>query len=128
MATPEKAVRDPQTFAVIGAAMEVHRVLGHGFLESVYQEALAAEFGQRGIPFVPQVELPITYKGSELRVSYRADFLVFAEILIEMKALEQMTGHDRAQLLNYLKASGFRRGLLLNFGTRSLQHERLVWG
>lgn len=120
--------RDAETFAIIGAAMEVHRVLGHGFLEAVYQEALATEFALRGISFAPQVELPITYKGKILATYYRADFIVFEKIIIEIKALDRLTSLETAQVINYLKATGFHRGLLLNFGARSLQYERLVWG
>lgn len=122
-----KLERDPQTYAIIGAAMEVHKVLGHGFLEAVYQEALAEEFRQRGIAFSEQVELPIFYKGKTLPVYYRADFVVFEHVIVEIKALDILTSREKAQLLNYLKASGFRRGLLINFGARSLEHERLVW-
>src|SRR5919202_2261573 len=124
----EKAERDPQTYAIIGAAMEVHKVLGHGFLEAVYHEALADEFRRREIAFNSEVELPITYKGKILAAKYKADFVVFDSIIVELKALDALTGHERAQLLNYLKASGLHRGLLLNFGARSLQYERLVWG
>lgn len=122
-----KLERDPQTYAIIGAAMEVYKVLGHGFLEAVYQEALAEEFRQRGIAFSEQVELPIFYKGKTLPVYYRADFVVFKQIIVEIKALDMLTSHEKAQLLNYLKASAFHRGLLINFGARSLEHERLVW-
>jgi len=123
-----KSGRDAQTYAIIGAAMDVHKVLGHGFLEAVYQEALAEEIRRREIPFTEQVELPISYKGKVLATHYRADFIVFESIIVEIKALDMLTSREKAQLLNYLKASGCHRGLLLNFGARSLQHERLVWG
>ena len=108
--------------------MEVHKVLGHGFLEAVYQEALAEEFQQRKIPFSEQIELPIIYKGKPLATRYRADFVVFESIIVEIKALDTLTPREKAQIINYLKASGFRRGLLINFGAHSLQYERLVWG
>ena len=128
MATPLRVQeRDPQTFAVIGAAMEVHRILGCGFLEAVYQEALARELHHRAIPFQEQRELPVSYKGQTLSTCYRADFVVFEGVIVEIKALDILSSREKAQLLNYLKASGFRVGLLINFGARSLQYERLVW-
>jgi GxxExxY protein len=123
-----KPDRDPQTYTIIGAAMEVHKVLGHGFLEAVYQEALAEEFRRRQILFSEQVELPIIYKGKVLATRYRTDFVVFESIIVEIKALDTLTSREKAQVINYLKASGFHRGLLINFGARSLQYERLVWG
>ena len=118
--------RDPRTFAIIGAAVEVHRELGAGFLEAVYQEAFARELAKREIPFRAEVELPVFYKGERLSSSYRADFVCFDSIIVEIKALGQLTGIEESQLINYLKASGHSVGLLLNFGARSLQHKRLV--
>ena len=123
--TPE---RDAQTYAIIGAAMEVHKVLGHGFFEAVYQEALADEFARRNVPFREQVDLSIVYKGKTLLTHYRPDFILFDSIIVEIKALDALTSREKAQVLNYLKASGFQRGLLINFGARSLQYERLIWG
>jgi GxxExxY protein len=120
--------RDPQTYSVIGAAMEVHRELGRGFLEAAYCEALAVEFNERGIPYKPQVALTIRYKGRTLDCCYRADFICFDNVIVEIKALGQLTGVERAQLINYLKATGYRVGLLLNFGADSLQYERIVFG
>jgi GxxExxY protein len=120
--------RDQQTYAIIGAAMEVHNQLGHGFLEAVYQEALGLELGAREIPFTREVALAITYKGQQLNTCYRADFICFDEIIVELKAQSALTSSDESQLINYLKATGFRRGLLVNFGTQSLQHRRLVFG
>lgn len=120
--------RDPQTYAIIGAAMEVHSQLGCGFLEAVYQEALAKELDLRGIPFKREVELLIGYKGEPLAARYRADFICYDEIIVELKAISSLMPADVAQLINYLKATGCHRGLLLNFGAQSLQFERKVLG
>jgi GxxExxY protein len=120
-------VKDKQTHAIIGAAMEVHRQLGPGFLEPVYQEALAIEFAAQGIPFVPQVELPVYYKGQKLTCFYRADFVCYESVILELKALKAITGVEEAQLLNYLKATRLERGLLLNFGSPSLQFKRFIF-
>jgi GxxExxY protein len=120
--------RDPRTYAIIGAAMEIHRQLGHGFLEAVYQEAAVIEFPLQQIPFEREVALPIRYKNILLPVHYRADFVCFSEIIVEFKALSRLSTVEEAQLLNYLKATGLKRGLLINFGASSLQYKRLVWG
>jgi len=119
--------RDPKTYAIIGAAMEVHRELGHGFLEAVYQEALAIELMERGIPFHREVELPIRYKGQLLKTKYRADFLCHDSIVVETKAIAQLTSADQGQLINELKATGMEVGLLINFGAPSLEYRRLVF-
>ena len=118
--------RDPQSRAVIGAAMEVHRELGFGFLEAVYQCALALEFQERKIPFKAEVSLPIHYKSKLLTCGYRADFVCFEDLLVETKAIAELTRVDDAQVINELKATGLERGLLLNFGAPSLQFKRLV--
>ncbi len=120
--------RDPQTYNIIGAAMEIHRQLGHGFLEAVYQEAAAIEFALKQIPFEREINLPVKYKEIALPVYYRADFVCFSGIIVEFKALSRLSTIEEAQLLNYLKATGLKRGLLINFGTSSLQYKRLVWG
>lgn len=117
---------DPQTYAVIGAAMEVHRELGPGFLEAVYQDALAVELWTRGIPFEREKKLEVRYKAHLLPSFYRADFVCFETLLVECKALPGLTGVEQAQALNYLKITGMNRALLLNFGVASLQHQRLV--
>ena len=117
---------DPRTFAIIGAAMEVHRQLGCGFLEAVYQEALGLEFVGRNISFKCEVCLPIQYKGRLLATAYCADFICFDSVVVELKALAHMSGTEEAQIINYLKATGYEVGLLLNFGGRSLQHRRMV--
>ncbi|MBC7227479.1 MAG: GxxExxY protein [Thermoflexales bacterium] len=113
------------TRAIIGAAMEVHRTLGHGFLEAVYEAALARELDLRGIPYERQKRLRVIYK-SEIVGEYVADFVVDGKVVAELKATKGLTEADEAQLLNYLKATGLRVGLLLNFGTPSLEHRRRV--
>ncbi len=118
--------RDPQTHAIIGAAMEVHTEFGPGFLESVYQEAMAREFKDRSIPFVQQLELPIHYKGERMSTYFRADFICFNDVVVELKAISTLTGVDEAQLLNYLKTTGIERGLLFNFGAPRLEYRRRV--
>ena len=123
----EKDQRDPQTYAIIGAAMEVHRELGCGYLEPVYVEALEIELGIRRIPYRREVSLPITYKGHVLKKFYRVDFICHDEVLVELKALQSLGPIEDAQLINYLCAAKRSRGLLLNFGTRSLEYKRRVW-
>ena len=118
--------RDPKTYAIIGAAMEVHGQLGHGFLEPVYQDALEIELGLRGIPSRREVELPVLYKGRTLKSNYKADFICFDSIVVELKALSELTGVHEAQVINYLKATGLPCGLLVNFGASRLEFRRLV--
>ena len=118
--------RDPRTHAIIGAAIEVQRVLGRGFLEPVYQHALARELAERGIAFRQEVELPVTYKGTRLACSYRADFVCFDDILVEIKAISKLGSSEAAQVLNYLKATGYPIGLLINFGAPRLELKRFI--
>jgi len=106
--------------------MEVHKKLGCGFLEAVYQEALAIEFANRNIPFRREVHLPVHYKGTLLTTGYCVDFVCFEAVIIELKALAHMSGTEEAQVINYLKATGYEVGLLVNFGSRSLQHRRFI--
>ena len=119
--------RDPQTYAVIGAAMEVHRVLGNGFKESVYQEALALELTERGIPFEREVRFAVNYKGSELESTFYADFVCYGELIVELKALSKIGELELSQVINYLKASETPRAALITFGTPKLQYRRVVW-
>ena len=119
--------RDPETFAIIGAAMEVHRELGHGFLEAVYQEALAIELTARKIPFQREVPLAVSYKSQKLICGYRADFICYENVLVELKAISQLTGADEAQVINEMKATGIQRALLFNFGAPSLEYKRRVF-
>jgi len=106
--------------------MEVHNVLGPGFLEPVYQEALEIELADRGIPFVAQKELRIFYKGRRLEKTYVADVLAFEKIIVEIKALDRLTTREEAQLLNYLKTTGLAVGVLINFGADKLEWKRMV--
>ncbi|MGB1259801.1 MAG: GxxExxY protein [Akkermansiaceae bacterium] len=118
--------QDEQTYLIIGAAMRVHRELGHGFLEAVYQAALAREFALQNIPFEREKMLPVSYR-DETIAEYRADFVCYGEVIVELKALQKLSGAEDAQVINYLKATGIQRGLLLNFGIPSLQHKRLIF-
>ena len=116
-----------ESYAINGAAMQVYNVLGHGFLESVYQEALAIEFTKRGIPYQREKELKIYYDGKELQQTYRADFVCYDDIIVEIKAVLELDGSHRSQVYNYLKATGFKLGLLINFGHyNGIQIERKV--
>jgi GxxExxY protein len=119
-------MNDEQTQALIGAAMKVHRELGCGFLEQVYQCALAVELEKQDIPFKREVELPIYYTGRKLNCFYRVDFICYGDILVELKALSQLSGIEDSQVINYLKASSMNRALLLNFGSKSLEFKRFV--
>ncbi len=110
-------------FAIIGAAIEIHRVLGHGFLEPVYQEALEIESTVRKLPFEAQKDLQIHYKEHLLKKEYIADLIYYNRIIIELKALDALTTREEGQIFNYLKATSFKVGLLINFGSRG----RLDW-
>ncbi len=106
--------------------MTVHRELGCGFLEAVYQEALAREFQFLNIPYENEKKLPIFYRGVQLSTFYKADFVCFGTVIVELKALCQLTSNETAQVINYLKASDLNKALLINFGTKSLEYKRLV--
>ena len=112
----ESVLRD-EVYAVVGAAMEVHRQLGPGFLEAVYHEAMEIELTDRGIPFQPQAPLTIAYKGHLLKKECVADLVCYEQIIVELKAIDRLSSREEAQLLNYLKATGLRVGLLINFGS-----------
>ena len=118
--------RDPRTYQIIGAAMAVHRALGPGFLEPVYQEALGIEFDLRGIPNQRECEIPVHYRGFRLGAPYRADYLCYGDGLVELKALNRMTPREQAQVIHYLKAMNLTTGLLINFGSQALQFNRLL--
>lgn len=116
-----------ESFKIIGAAFKVYNTLGHGFLEAVYQEALEIEFQRQGIPYEREKELKITYDGVELKQSYRADFVCYGKIIVELKALSNLEDTHRSQVHNYLHATGYKLGLLINFGcSKELERERIV--
>ncbi len=119
-------MRDPETYCIIGAAMTVHHELGHGFLEPVYQAALEQEFRLLNVCYEREVDIPIFYRNEPLHVSYRSDFICYNNIVVEIKALKQITTVEESQVINYLKATGYERALLINFGTTSLQYKRLI--
>jgi GxxExxY protein len=112
-----------EVFAVIGAAMDVHRALGTGFLESVYAEALERELEARNIPFEREVSLQILYRGKPLSKRFQADLVVGGALIVELKAVGKLGLVERAQVVNYLKATGLHVGLLINFGS----HPKLEW-
>jgi GxxExxY protein len=116
-----------EVYAIVGAAIEVHRELGNGYLEAVYQEAMEVELESKAIPFVAQAQLVIWYKGRLLRKRYLADFVCFSEVIVELKVADRLTKTDEAQLLNYLHATRKRVGLLVNFGSSGqLEWKRMV--
>ena len=116
-----------ETFSIIGAMLEVHKVLGGGFLEAVYQEALSLEFAQRSIPFEEQPKIDIYYKDKKLDKFYIPDFICYDQIIVEIKALSMLTTEHESQILNCLKATDLKVGILANFGEKSLKHKRFVF-
>jgi GxxExxY protein len=116
-----------ESFAIVGACFEVYNEVGSGFLEAVYQECLEIELGLRRIPFRSKAQLSLTYKGRTLTKTYEPDFDCFGRVIVEIKAVSELADEHRAQVLNYLKGTGYRLGLLVNFGAHGkLEHERLV--
>lgn len=116
-----------ESYKVVGAAFKVYNALGHGFLEAVYQEALEIEFQRQGIPYEREKELKIQYDGVEFKQTYKADFLCFGKIIVELKAVNALDDAHRTQVYNYLHATGYKLGLLLNFGNSDeLEKERIV--
>jgi GxxExxY protein len=120
-------IDEQETYAILGAAFEVYKDKGCGFLEAVYQECLQLEFQFQGIPFRSQVELRLSYKETVLKQTYFPDFICFERVIVELKAVSKLAPEHRAQLHNYLKATGYNVGLLLNFGHYpKVEHERIV--
>ena len=115
-----------EVYAIVGAAMEVHREKGCGFAEPVYQECMEMELADRGVPFEAQKEMNISYKGRRLKKTYLADFVAFGKIIVELKALDKLTSREESQVINYLKASGLKVAVLINFGATSLEWKRIV--
>jgi GxxExxY protein len=115
-----------EVYAIVGAAMEVHRIKGHGFAEPVYQECMEIKLGERGLPNTPKKEMPIFYKGRKLKKTYIADFVAYERIIVELKALDRLTEREEAQVINYLKSSGLEVAVLINFGAPSLEWKRIV--
>ena len=112
-----------EVYAIVGAAIEVHRVLGSGFLEPVYQEAMEIESTVRQLPFTAQPVLKIRYKEHTLNKEYIPDFIFYEQVIVEIKALDRLSGKEESQILNYLKTSGYKVGILINFGS----HPKLEW-
>lgn len=115
-----------KAFKILGAAFEVHKELGSGLLEPVYQEALEIEFQREGIPYEREKVLEITYKGQKLTKYYVADFICYNDIIVEVKAIDELHPAHTAQVINYLKIANKELGLLINFGAHSLQHKRIL--
>lgn len=122
----ERNIRDVRTYLVIGAAMKVHSRLGSGFLEAVYQEALETEMRGRHIPFRREPRIAVAYAGKPLDSVYRPDFIVYDEVIVELKAVDALIDEHRSQVIHYLRATDLRLALLLNFGARRLEYERLI--
>ena len=117
---------EKESYLIIGAAIAVHKELGNGFLEAVYQEALEREFLKKNIPYKREAPLIIYYKNEPLDKFYTADFICYGKIIVELKALSAITSEHKAQVLNYLKASRLNLGLILNFGKQSLEFKRII--
>ncbi|MBS0662344.1 MAG: GxxExxY protein [Verrucomicrobia bacterium] len=120
-------IKESKSFAILGACFEVYRRKGCGFLEAVYQECLEIEFAERGVPARAQLPIELEYKGRRLKKCYEADFVCFDSVLVEIKATTVLADEHRAQVQNYLHATGYRLGLLVNFGHfPKVEHERFV--
>lgn len=115
-----------ESYKIGGAIFAVHQTLGCGFLERVYQDALEIEFKDRHIPYEREKEIKIMYKGKPLGEPYRADFVCYGKIIVELKAVDELCSVHRSQVVNYLKATGFKLGLLVNFGEEWANIERIV--
>jgi len=115
--THEKVLFPDECYDIQGAIFDVYKEMGCGFLEAVYQECLEKEFTRRAIHYLPQVELQLNYKGGQLKQTYKPDFICYNKIIVEIKAVKELASEHKAQLLNYLKATGLELGLLVNFGS-----------
>lgn len=126
MDAPSKILFKDESYAIVGACMKVHRALGPGFLEAVYEEVVEKEFIVQKIPYKRQVQLNLYYEGVQLKKQYRADFVCYDSIIVELKAVAQIPSVFYAQLQNYLKCTNMELGMLINFGTPSLTYKRIV--
>ena len=117
---------DPETYKIIGVAYKVHGELGCGFLEAVYQDAFEVELLKQGLMYQRELKLDIYYSGEKLNSFYKADFICYGTLLVELKALTKLSGTEESQVLNYLKATGLKKALLINFGLSSIQIKRFV--
>jgi GxxExxY protein len=126
MDAPSKIIYKDESYAIVGACMKVHRALGPGFLEAVYEEVIEKEFIVQNIPYKRQVKLDLYYEGVQLKKHYRADFICYDNIIVELKAVTQIPSVFYAQLQNYLKCTNMELGMLINFGTPSLTYKRIV--
>lgn len=126
MGLDNKILYKEESFKIIGACMKVHSSLGSGFLEAVYEEALEKEFDIQKIPYKKQVKLELYYNDQKLKKHYRADFVCYANIILEIKAVSQIPSVFNAQLKNYLKCTNMELGMLINFGTSSLTYKRII--
>lgn len=122
----EKFLYKEESYAIRGAIMSVHRELGCGFLERVYQDALELEFKLRGIPYEREKQIQITYKGYPIGEPYRADFICYGKIIVELKAVNELLGIHKAQVINYLKATKLKLGILVNFNDAIVYPERII--
>lgn len=122
---PDLLLKD-ECYKIVGACMAVHRELGCGFLEAVYHQALAIEFDILGIPFQREVEISNKYKERILDKFYKADFICYDSFILELKALSMFSIEQASQVINYLKATGYRVGILVNFGATSLEYKRII--
>lgn len=125
---PQVLIFKEEVFAIVGAAIEVHKELGPGFLEAIYQEALEIELKQRSIAFNSQKPIDIRYKNFPLKKQYIPDLICFEKVVVELKAMDKLTGREDSQMINYLKATGYKVGVLINFGSHGkLEWKRLVY-
>lgn len=123
----EKILYKDECYLIQGAVFEVYREMGCGFLEAVYQECLEKEFTYKRIPFYSQKEILLTYKGEKLEQRYKPDLICYDKIIVELKAVKELANEHKAQLFNYLKATGHKLGLLVNFGHYpKVQIERII--
>jgi GxxExxY protein len=120
----QKLLFPQESYAIVGAAMKVHEILGGGFTEKVYQDALVVEFSERGIPFQRETEIHANYKGVTLSSTFIPDFICYNSIILELKAVREIEDIHRSQALNYAKVANMRLALLINFGTDQLEYER----